>query len=77
MSTVLQTNKTLSQRFSRLHELREKAPLFLTLLFGVTVYASFCNLYVPEDSVFHVSTYTITLLGKYLSFALLAFACSN
>ncbi len=66
--------KTLTQRFSALHELRDKAPLFLSLLFGVTLYASLCNLYVPENSIFHVSTYTITLLGKYLSFALLALA---
>jgi len=69
-------NKPLNrmQRFSALHELREKAPIFISLLFGVTIYASVCNLYVPEDSVFHVTTYTITLLGKYLSFALLALA---
>lgn len=66
--------QSLTQRFSALHELRDKAPLFLSLLFGVTLYASLCNLYVPEDSVFYVSTYTITLLGKYLSFALLALA---
>lgn len=32
------------------------------------------NLLVPEDSAFHVSTYTVTLLGKYLSYALLAMA---
>jgi urea transport system permease protein len=66
--------QTMTQRFSALHELRDKAPLFLSLLFGVTLYASVCNLYVPENSIFHVSTYTITLLGKYLSFALLALA---
>lgn len=60
--------------FSGLHDLREKAPVFLSVLFGVTVFASVCNLYVPQDSIFHVSTYTITLLGKYLSFALLALA---
>jgi len=66
--------QTLTQRFSALHELRDKAPLFLSLLFGVALYASVCNLYVPENSIFHVSTYTITLLGKYLSFALLALA---
>ncbi|HEY3488263.1 MAG TPA: urea ABC transporter permease subunit UrtC [Gammaproteobacteria bacterium] len=32
------------------------------------------NLLVPEDSIFHMSTYTVTLLGKYLCFALLALA---
>lgn len=30
------------------------------------------NLLVPIDSAFHISTYTVTLLGKYLCFALLA-----
>jgi len=61
-------------RFSALHQLRERAPLFLAVLFGITIYASVCNLLLPEDSLFHVSTYTITLLGKYLCYALLAMA---
>ena len=30
------------------------------------------NLLVPEESVFHVPTYTVTLLGKYLCYAMLA-----
>ncbi|MDY6942309.1 MAG: urea ABC transporter permease subunit UrtC [Pseudomonadota bacterium] len=33
-----------------------------------------CNLWVPADSPLHISTYTLTLFGKYLSFALLALA---
>jgi len=33
-----------------------------------------CNLLIPESSVFHISTYTVTLLGKYLCYALLALA---
>jgi urea transport system permease protein len=65
---------TLMNQFSVLHELRTKAPIFLAILFGVTIYASVCNLYVAEDSMFYVSTYTITLLGKYLCYALLALA---
>ncbi|MGK2912843.1 MAG: urea ABC transporter permease subunit UrtC [Porticoccaceae bacterium] len=32
------------------------------------------NLAVPEDSFFHLSTYTVSLLGKYLCYALLALA---
>lgn len=63
---------TLANQFSPLHELRNKAPVFLTALFSMTLFASVCNLWVPEDSAFHVSTYTITLLGKYLCYALLA-----
>ena len=30
------------------------------------------NLLVPEGGFLHISTYTVTLLGKYLCFALLA-----
>ena len=65
---------TIANQFSALHELRNKAPLFMAVLFGVTIYSSFCNLLLPEDSLFYVSTYTITLLGKYLCYALLALA---
>ena len=64
----------LSQKLSPLHQLREKAPIFLSVLIGVTLYASICNLVFPEDAFLHVSTYSITLLGKYLCFALLALA---
>lgn len=62
----------LTGRVTALHELRARAPLFLAILFGTTIAASLGNLLFPEDSLFHVSTYTITLLGKYLCYALLA-----
>jgi len=65
---------TIRNQFSSLHDLREKAPIFLAVLFGISIYASACNLFLPEDSIFYVSTYTITLLGKYLCYALLALA---
>jgi urea transport system permease protein len=65
---------TISNQFSALHDLREKAPIFLACLFGITLYASVCNLWLDQDSLFYVSTYTISLLGKYLCFALLALA---
>lgn len=46
---------------------------YVTIILLVTVFiCSACNLLIPESSAFHVSTYTITLLGKYLCFALLA-----
>lgn len=48
--------------------------IFLSILAVVVVLVSTLNLFVPESSAFHVSTYTVTLLGKYLSFALLALA---
>ncbi|WP_284279311.1 urea ABC transporter permease subunit UrtC [Limnobacter litoralis] len=47
---------------------------FVVVLTLATTFFALCNLLVPAGSVFHVSTYTITLLGKYLSYALLALA---
>ncbi|NOX42273.1 MAG: urea ABC transporter permease subunit UrtC [Gammaproteobacteria bacterium] len=48
--------------------------IFLSVLAVVVVLVSTLNLFVPESAALHVSTYTVTLLGKYLSFALLAIA---
>jgi urea transport system permease protein len=48
--------------------------IFLILLLAGTVFAAVGNLLVPPESALHVDTYTVTLLGKYLSFALLAMA---
>lgn len=47
---------------------------FVVLLLVVTLFASVSNMFFPADSVFYVSTYTITLLGKYLCYAMLAMA---
>lgn len=44
------------------------------ILLVVAVLVPFCNLIFPQDSVFHVSNYTVTLLGKYLCYAILALA---
>ena len=46
----------------------------LGILMVLAVVVPVCNLWVPETSFFHVSTYAVTLLGKYLTFALLALA---
>lgn len=46
--------------------------IFLTLLVLATILIPILNLVIPESSAFHVSTLTVTLLGKYLAFALLA-----
>ncbi|MFV0481461.1 MAG: urea ABC transporter permease subunit UrtC [Campylobacteraceae bacterium] len=48
--------------------------MVLTSLFIFVMLISFCNLVVPAGSVFHVSTFTVTIIGKYLAFALLALA---
>ncbi len=45
---------------------------FLAVLTALALIVPCLNLLVPEGSVFHVSTYTLTLLGKYLCYALLA-----
>jgi len=48
--------------------------IVLSLLAIVVAYVAFANLLLPKGSMFYISTYTVTLLGKYLSFALLALA---
>ncbi len=48
--------------------------IFLGMLAAVTVYVACANLLLPAGHPLHVSTYTVTLLGKYLTYALLAIA---
>jgi urea transport system permease protein len=48
--------------------------LMLGLLLLVAVLVPVLNLLVPETSPWHLSTFTVTLLGKYLTYALLAVA---
>ncbi len=48
--------------------------LFLLVLGGVSIYVVLANVIFPEGSALHISTYTVTLLGKYLTYALLAVA---
>jgi urea transport system permease protein len=44
----------------------------LAVLAALAILVPLLNLFMPESSIFHVSTYTMTLLGKYLCYALLA-----
>jgi len=46
--------------------------LVLGLVALVTLVVPILHLLVPGDSVFHISSYTVALLGKFLCFALLA-----
>ena len=46
----------------------------LAIMLSVVAVASVLNLTMPEGSALHVSSYTITLLGKYLCYGLLALA---
>ena len=48
--------------------------IFLAVLLALIVIIPLFNLAIPADSAFHVSTYTVTLLGKYLCYAMLAIA---
>ncbi len=48
--------------------------VFLALLLLGTIYVAFANSLLPEDHALHISTFTVTLLGKYLTYALLAIA---
>ena len=48
--------------------------MFIGLLVVLCIVVPVANLLIPESSSLHISTYTVTLLGKYLCFALLAIA---
>jgi len=48
--------------------------VFFSLLGVVALIVVVGNMIIPEGSPFHVTTFTVTLLGKYLSYALLAMA---
>ena len=53
----------------------DRAGLVMLALLGVLiVLVPVTNLLLPPESAFHLSTYTVTLLGKYLCFAILAIA---
>lgn len=62
------------QLFKRSGEPGAAVAPFVAILFVVTLFAAVGNLAFSEDSLFYVSTYTITLLGKYLCYAMLALA---
>lgn len=47
---------------------------FLAIMAGVILAVPVLNLLVPQNSFFHVPTYIVSLLGKYLAYAMLAVA---
>jgi len=55
-----------------LRGLDKHATSFLAVLLAIAVIVPALNLLVPPASPLHVPTYVVTLLGKYLAFALLA-----
>ncbi|MFT2092871.1 urea ABC transporter permease subunit UrtC [Paraglaciecola sp. 2405UD69-4] len=70
MTTQVSESNKINSLFS------SKNPLHLTIgiLLITTVLVTLGNLLFPEGSAFHVSDYTVSLLGKYLCYALLALA---
>jgi urea transport system permease protein len=48
--------------------------LFLAVLAAVAIAAPVLNLLVPASSPLHLSTYALTLIGKYMCYAMLALA---
>ncbi|WP_455200532.1 urea ABC transporter permease subunit UrtC [Kaarinaea lacus] len=60
--------------FAQLFASNKGGKIFLGILAAMAVVVPILNLAVPESSALHLSTYTVTLLGKYLTFALLAIA---
>ncbi|NRA20389.1 MAG: urea ABC transporter permease subunit UrtC [Oceanospirillaceae bacterium] len=64
----------LSQYFSTRSGLQSSILPFVVILFVATLGCALGNLLFAPDSLFYVSTYTITLLGKYLCYAMLALA---
>lgn len=56
----------------RLLENDKGGKIFIAIILSLMVVVPICNLFVPESSAFHMSTYLVTLIGKYLTYALLA-----
>ena len=46
----------------------------IVFLLALAIVVPFLNLVVPESNPFHVSSFTVTQMGKYLSYALVALA---
>jgi urea transport system permease protein len=48
--------------------------IFLSVLVATIILVPILNLAVPESSALHLSSYTVTLIGKYMTYAMLAIA---
>ncbi|MCB5205184.1 urea ABC transporter permease subunit UrtC [Neorhizobium sp. T786] len=57
-----------------LRALEGKIVIAIGILLGIAVLVPALNLLVPADSAFHIPTYVMALMGKYLCYALLALA---
>ncbi len=64
---------SVSRRWTRAEPDRA-GDLFLALLAALAIAVPLLNQLVPPSSPFHLSTYSLTLIGKYLCYAILALA---
>ena len=48
--------------------------ILLGVLAALGIFVPLLSLAVPESSALHVTTYTVALIGKYLTYAMLALA---
>ena len=60
--------------FSKILDHDTGGKIFLSILLAVTIFIPILNIAVPPENPWHLSTYTVTILGKYLTYALLAIA---
>ncbi len=67
-------SSTPTARPARFGFLDTKGRIFLIVIVAAGLFVPFANLMLPPDSAFHVPTYLVSLMGKYLSYALLALA---
>jgi len=64
---------TVTRRWTLVEQDRAGA-VFLAIVAGVAIAVPVLNQLVPASSPFHLSTYSLTLIGKYLCYAMLALA---
>jgi urea transport system permease protein len=63
---------TSSVLIPRLLQADRPGTIFLAILIAIAIVVPVLHLAVPESSSLHMSTYAVTLIGKYLAYAMLA-----
>ncbi|MBL4907563.1 MAG: urea ABC transporter permease subunit UrtC [Sneathiella sp.] len=70
----MQDNKTTEKGpfLSLITDLPGGGKAFMGILVAVALFTTISNAFIPEGSLFHIPTYMVGLMGKYLCYALLA-----
>jgi len=71
---MVDQNKTYQSKVMMLLKSDKGGSILIAFLLALAVVVPVCNLIIPESSTWHMPTYIVALLGKYLCFALLALA---